>query len=197
MIFKKKNNKNFQYHLNQKKIFGFWLYLMSDLILFGCLFSVYSVFSSHNIPFKEYTLNLKLPLFETIFLLLSSFCCGMATITINVKKINSILLFLCSSFIFGTIFLILEIYELNHLILIGFTPNKHSFISSFFTLIGTHSLHVIFGLLWMFILIIQIKFFEINDVYYTKIQCLNFFWHFLDIIWICIFSIIYLLGAIK
>lgn len=194
---KKTFYKNNKYSPNKKKIFGFWMYLMSDLILFGSLFSTYAVLNPHSFQFKKNIFNLDLVLFETIVLLLSSFFCGISTISIKKNKINLVFFYLLCSFLLGIMFVFLEFYEFNEFISKGIKPNKDAFYSAFFTLIGIHNVHLIFGLLWMFILIVQLKIHEINNILYTKLKCLNLFWHFLDIIWICIFSIIYLLGTIQ
>ncbi|MFL1781235.1 Cytochrome o ubiquinol oxidase subunit III [Candidatus Hepatincolaceae symbiont of Richtersius coronifer] len=174
-------------------LYGFWLYIMTDLVLFATLFIIYLVLSK-GYPAPHF--DLTFVMYETFVLLTSSFTLGLAVIYMQRKNNYQVLLWLGATFILGAIFIGLEITEFLNLIREGHTWNTHAYFSSFFTLVGTHGLHVSFGLLWMLALIIQIAMRGVTPQNITKIMVLSLFWHFLDIVWIFVFSIIYLTGAL-
>ncbi|CAL4043184.1 Cytochrome bo(3) ubiquinol oxidase subunit 3 [Buchnera aphidicola (Phyllaphis fagi)] len=178
-----------------RKLFGFWIYLMSDCILFSTMFAVYCVMLN-NIVLHSMFLNLKFVFFETCLLLLSSITYGISVVSFKYNKIFFVYIFIVITFFLGLSFVSMELYEFKHLIQLGFTPKKSGFLSSFFTLIGLHGIHVIVGLLWMLGIIFQIIQFNLNSLIYVRMLCLGLFWHFLDIIWICVFTVVYLLGSI-
>lgn len=181
--------------LNQNKILGFWIYLMSDCIIFAILFASYFVFYSQKQSFIKIPCDIIFVFVETILLLISSIIYGYSNYVIKNKK-N---LFFCMilTFLLGLIFVIMELVEFNHLLNIGFNPQYNSFISIFFTIIGIHCLHVIIGLLWIIVLIYKLLIDKKIEQHKTDILCLGMFWHFLDIIWIIVFSFIYLMSNIK
>lgn len=189
-----KNEKKVK--INKLKLLGFWLYLMSDLIFFSSLFITYFILAPKNIQIKKNILNINIAFTETIFLLLSSFFYSLVNVSINKKKIFSILKYMFFSFLFGLFFIILEIYEFIELIDKNYQPTKNAFLSAFFTLIGIHGIHVILGLIWMLFMIIQVKIDNFNETINTRLKCLGLYWHFIDIIWIFIFSFVYLIGVI-
>ncbi|MGP1930292.1 MAG: cytochrome o ubiquinol oxidase subunit III [Arsenophonus sp. ET-YP4-MAG3] len=181
------------------KIFGFWIYLMSDLILFACLFATYIVLfnSAIALGFKvKDILNLNFILIETFMLLFSSITYGFAMLAMYKQKINLIKLWLLITFLFGFAFITMEIYEFKELISKGYSPDRNAFLSAFFTLVSTHGIHVIFGLVWIIIMIIHISRHSLTIINKIRLNCLSLFWHFLDIIWICVFTIVDLLGVI-
>ncbi len=185
-------------HVYQNKIFGFWIYLMSDCILFATFFAVFAVLKNNIAggPDSKQIVNLTSGLFQTFCLLLSSNIFSLIfsyTNRIN-KKIISILLIL--SFILGLFFLFLEIQELNNLIIKGYGPSRSAFLSSFFSLLSLHGIHVIAGLMWTLVMIFKIYIFNLNIDNYISLRCLGLFLNFIDIIWICIFTIVYLLGVL-
>src|SRR5690606_12787309 len=128
----------------------------------------------------------------TFLLLFSSFTYGMAVLSMNANNAKAVFNWLLITFLLGAGFVGMEIYEFQHLIHEGFGPDRSAFLSAFFTLVGTHGLHVTFGLIWILVMLIQVKKTGLNDMTRPRIMCLSLFWHFLDIVWICVFSFVYL-----
>ncbi|MGK2960308.1 MAG: cytochrome o ubiquinol oxidase subunit III [Candidatus Malihini olakiniferum] len=185
------------YDASGTKVLGFWVYLMSDLIIFGSLFATYAVLVTGiaDGPSGKDLFDLKFVLVETFALLLSSITFGMAIIAMykgNVARINT---WLTITFLFGLVFIGMEFYEFHHLIAEGYGPERSAFLSAFFALIGTHGIHVTSGLIWLIVMMIQVSRWDITPTVKTRLMCLNLFWHFLDVIWICIFTVVYLAGA--
>ncbi|MEC7729619.1 MAG: cytochrome o ubiquinol oxidase subunit III [Pseudomonadota bacterium] len=180
------------------KMYAFWIYLMSDLIIFGSLFATYAVLHSGTAggPTSQNLFELDFVLVETILLLLSSFTYGMAVLAMNQNRLPQLKAWLAVTFLFGAGFVGMEIYEFHHLIAEGFGPDRSGFLSSFFALVGTHGLHVSFGLLWMLIMLIQLSTKGLTEQTRPRILCLSLFWHFLDIVWICVFTFVYLMGVL-
>lgn len=182
-------------------VFGFWTYLMSDLILFGTLFIAFAVLSSHipagtPSPKDLFGDTLGFVLTETFALLISSVTFGFAVLASYKKNVAQVLVWLIITFIFGASFIGMELYEFNHLVHAGHGPSHSAFLSAFFTLVGTHGIHVTSGLVWMIILMIQIKKNGLTTINTRRLACLSLFWHFLDIVWICVFSVVYLMGVL-
>lgn len=182
-------------------VFGFWTYLMSDLILFGTLFIAFAVLSSHipagtPSPKDLFGDTLGFVLVETFALLISSVTFGFAVLASYKKNVAQVLVWLIITFIFGASFIGMELYEFNHLVHAGHGPSHSAFLSAFFTLVGTHGIHVTSGLVWMIILMIQIKKNGLTTINTRRLACLSLFWHFLDIVWICVFSVVYLMGVL-
>ena len=179
------------------KIFGFWIYLMSDCIIFATLFATYAVMMNNTAggPAGKDIFELPFVLGETALLLLSSITYGMAVISMNHDKKGGVNAWLALTFLCGLGFICMEIYEFHHLIAEGYGPNTSGFLSGFFTLVGTHGLHVTSGLIWMLVLMFQISKRGLTSTNRTRILCLSLFWHFLDVVWICVFTIVYLMGA--
>ncbi|MFQ3186596.1 cytochrome o ubiquinol oxidase subunit III [Marinomonas primoryensis] len=181
-------------------IFGFWLYLMTDCLLFASVFATYAVLfmnSAGGITAKEvFEPTLSLILVGTSALLVSSITFGFAMISAHKKKQASALMWLVATFVFGAVFIALELYEFNHLIHNGNGPQTSAFLSAFFTLVGLHGLHVTAGLFWLIVLMIEVIKTGLTGRALTRLGCLSLFWHFLDIIWICVFTVVYLMGAI-
>ena len=179
------------------KVFGFWIYLMSDCIIFATLFATYGVMVNNTAggPAGKDIFELPFVLVETALLLLSSITYGMAVINMNNKQKGAVIGWLAMTFLFGVGFIGMEIYEFHHLIKEGFGPDRSGFLSAFFTLVGTHGLHVTSGLIWMAVLMYQVASRGLTDTNRTRIMCLSLFWHFLDVVWICVFSVVYLMGA--
>lgn len=179
---------------DERALFGFWVYLMTDLLMFAVLFAVYAVL--HNNTFGGETarelFRLPLALTETVILLTSSFTCGIAMIAARQRKKIQTLVWFGITFALGLTFLVLEMKEFRALILEGHTLRSNAFMSSFFVLVGTHGLHITFGLLWMAVTLGYIMKRGINSNIVRKLSMLSLFWHFLDIVWIFIFTIVYL-----
>lgn len=182
-------------------VFGFWTYLMSDLVLFGTLFIAFAVLSSH-VPVGTPTAkdlfgeSLGFVLTETFALLISSVTFGFAVLAAYKKDVAKVLTWLGITWIFGATFIGMELYEFNHLVHAGHGPSTSAFLSAFFTLVGTHGIHVTSGLVWMIVLMVQIKKYGLTIPNMRRLACLSLFWHFLDIVWICVFSVVYLMGVL-
>lgn len=179
------------------KVFGFWIYLMSDLILFSCLFATYIVLlpGTAGGPSGKDIFELPFVLIETFALLLSSITYGFAVLAMNRNNQSQVLLWLVITFVFGACFIGMELDEFHRLITSGMGPDRSGFLSGFFALVGTHGLHVTAGLIWMAVMMIQVASRGLSSVNRMRINCLSLFWHFLDIVWICVFSIVYLMGV--
>ncbi|KFD10543.1 cytochrome o ubiquinol oxidase subunit III, partial [Serratia sp. CY66160] len=170
---------------------------MSDCILFASLFATYAVLVNGTAggPSGKDIFDLKFVLVETFLLLFSSITYGMAMIAMNKGKVGGVNTWLFLTFLFGLGFVAMEIYEFHHLIAEGFGPDRSAFLSSFFALVGTHGLHVTSGLIWIIVLMIQVSKFGLTATNKTRLMCLSLFWHFLDVVWICVFTVVYLLGV--
>lgn len=178
-------------------VFGFWLYIMTDCILFGCLFATFLVLnvpSMHTTALKEY-LNLHDILIETFLLLASNFTFCLAMLNLYKEKTAKTQFWLAVTFLFGAGFVFLEVSEFMHLASEGFRWDLSAQASSFFTLVGTHGLHVSFGLIWILLMIVQLPILKITNVTKRRMTYLGMFWNFLDIVWIFLFTIVYLMGA--
>lgn len=181
-----------------KTILGFWMYLMSDCLLFGTLFATYAVLrnSTFGGPTTHDLFSLPLAFTETMILLLSSVTCGLAVLASLKKSLKEILFWLAMTFLLGAAFIALEMYEFHEFIQAGHDWTVSAFLSSFFTLVGTHGLHVSVGLLWILVMLGQITFKGLNAITFRRLVTFSMFWHFLDLIWIFIFTLVYLMGVI-
>jgi cytochrome o ubiquinol oxidase subunit III len=180
-----------------RQTFGFWLYLMSDLIIFATLFATFAVLSRNYAggPTGKELFDLPYLLGETLLLLFSSFTYGLVMLAVHDGRKKRVLLGLALAFLLGLGFVSMEINEFHGMIAAGFGPDKSAFLSSFFTLVGTHGLHVTFGLIWMAVMMGQVAAKGLTSPVQSRLLRLGMFWHFLDIIWIGIFSIVYLMGV--
>lgn len=180
------------------KVFGFWIYLMSDCILFATLFATYAVLSNSVAggPTGKEIFALPFILVETFFLLFSSITYGMAILAMYRGDKSRVNVWLGLTFLFGLGFICMELYEFHHLIAEGYGPDRSAFLSGFFTLVGTHGLHVTSGLIWILVMMVQVSRRGLTPVNQTRLQCLSLFWHFLDVVWICVFTVVYLMGAL-
>jgi len=178
--------------------FGMWIYIMSDCVLFAALFATYAVLNGQtfgNATPKE-IVDLPYALLETLVLLTSSFTCGLALIASQKNKKDWMLGLLFATFLLGATFVGLEAHEFSKLISEGHGPQQSAFLSSFFALVGTHGLHVSIGLLWLLILMIYVAIKGLSERGKEKLFLFSLFWHFLDIVWICIFTFVYLFGLL-
>ncbi|MBY7649032.1 MAG: cytochrome o ubiquinol oxidase subunit III [Candidatus Liberibacter europaeus] len=177
---------------------GFWIYLMSDCLMFAVLFVTYAVLAKNYAagPAPIDIFNLKDILISTFILLFSSVSYSLAMLASeNIRK-NATIFFLLITAFLGIVFIVMEVNEFAHLVIVGATPQRSAFLSSFFTLVGVHGLHVFFGILWIFVLLVQILKHGLIPANRRRMMCLSMFWHFLDLIWICVFSFVYLIGVI-
>lgn len=180
-------------------VFGFWIYIMSDCILFATLFATYAVLSSSTFggPSAAELFNMPFVLVETFLLLTSSFTYGLAMLAMHKEKSSQVIGWLIVTFLLGAGFIGMELYEFHELVIEGHSWQASAFLSSFFGLVATHGLHVFLGLIWMVIMIFSVAKFGLTKQVKTRLTCLSLFWHFLDIIWICVFTVVYLMGAIS
>ena len=179
------------------KVFGFWIYLMSDCILFATLFATYAVLVNGTAggPTGKDIFELPFVFAETMLLLLSSITFGFGMLAMNKNKVSAVNTWLLVTFLLGAGFIAMEIYEFHHLIVNDAGPDRSGFLSAFFTLVGTHGLHVSAGLLWLLVMFIQLKRNGLTQTNKTRMACLSLFWHFLDVVWICVFTVVYLMGV--
>lgn len=181
-----------------KTIIGFWMYLMTDCILFATLFATYAVLHNNTFggPSSGDLFNLSTAFTETMILLVSSVVCGFAVLSSLRNKKNHVVGWFIIAFLLGASFIALELHEFIQLIEEGNSWKRSGFLSSFFTLVGTHGLHVSFGLLWMIVIMAQVFILGITVETFRRLVVFSMFWHFLDLVWIFIFTFVYLMGVI-
>ena len=180
-------------------LFGFWVYLMSDCVLFASLFATFVVLRNNTFggPSGAQLFNLPYVLLETIVLLTSSFTNGLALLSAQRRKLQQTLVWLGVTFALGVTFLTLEISEFHKFALLGDSWHRSGFLSAYYTLVGTHGAHITIGLIWMAVMAVYIVKRGLNNPLVLKrIRMLSLFWHFLDVVWIFIFTIVYLFGAL-
>lgn len=179
-------------------IFGFWIYILSDCILFATIFAAFAVLRHNfygNPDMLQFT-NLTYVFEETLALLASSFTFGFCMIAMYRHDVKSVMKWLLLTFTLGAAFIIMEINEFIHLYQEGAGWQTSAAMSAFYTLVGTHGLHVVIGLLWIAALYLQLKLFGLNQATARRMTCLGLFWAFLDVVWIFVFTIVYLMGAL-
>ena len=178
---------------------GFWLYLMSDCLIFAMLFAAYAVLGSSYAggPGPKQLFDLPLVALNTSMLLFSSITYGFAMLAMNDGKRAATQAWLAITGLFGLAFLGVELSEFRHLVHEGATPQTSAFLSAFFTLVGTHGLHVTFGLIWLAVLMVQVQVKGLVPANRRRLMCLSLFWHFLDVIWIGVFTFVYLMGMLR
>ncbi|MEJ1975257.1 MAG: cytochrome o ubiquinol oxidase subunit III [Acetobacteraceae bacterium] len=179
-----------------KTTLGFWIYLMSDCILFAALFASFAVLRDQTAggPSGRELFSLPYVLLETACLLVSSFTYGMAMLAVEQGRQALVLRWLGLTLLLGAAFLGLELHEFAGLIADGAGPSRSGFLSAFFTLVGTHGLHVASGMVWMVVLMAHVLRRGLTPANHTRLMCLSLFWHFLDIVWIGVFTTVYLIG---
>jgi cytochrome o ubiquinol oxidase subunit III len=180
-----------------KSIFGFWVYLMTDCVLFASLFATFAVLHKNTFggPGGSELFSLSFVLAETLLLLTSSFSCGLAMLAAYRNDRQMVLRLLGLTFVLGLAFLGLEISEFHKLYIEGNSWRRSGFLSAFFTLVSTHGLHITTGLLWMGTMMLRIRKAGLTTVSLRRLTMLSLFWHFLDIVWIFIFTVVYLMGV--
>lgn len=178
---------------------GFWIYLMSDCLIFACLFATYGVLGGSFAagPSPRDLFDLPLVAVNTAMLLFSSITYGFAVIEMDRGRVGQMQAWLAVTALFGAAFIGIELTEFAHMIHEGATPQRSAFLSSFFTLVGTHGLHVTFGLIWLGTLMVQVARRGLIEANKRRLMCLSMFWHFLDVIWIGVFTFVYLMGVLR
>ena len=183
--------------VQEKKTLGFWIYLMTDCILFATLFATFAVLRNATAggPGGSELFDLPFVLVETMILLTSSFTVGLAILASTRGLKKQTLFWLGITFALGAAFLAMELYEFNHLVGEGLGWDRSAFLSAFFTLVATHGLHIAIGLLWLGVMIYRLIRFKFKQTDIKRLALFGLFWHFLDVVWIFIFSIVYLIGS--
>ncbi|GLK73333.1 cytochrome o ubiquinol oxidase subunit III [Ancylobacter dichloromethanicus] len=178
---------------------GFWIYLMSDCLIFAVLFAIYGVLGTNYAagPGPRELFDLNLVALNTSMLLFSSITYGFAMLAMAKDQKGATLAWLAITGLFGLAFLGIELYEFHHLISEGATPQRSAFLSSFFALVGTHGLHVTFGTIWLVTLMVQVVQRGLVVANKRRLMCLSMFWHFLDVVWIGVFTFVYLMGVLR
>lgn len=187
-----------EHHPENGTMLGFWIYLMSDCLIFACLFAAYAVLGRNYAggPTGAELFDLSLVAFNTALLLLSSITYGFAMLEAQKKRLNATMIWLVITGILGAGFIALELYEFLHLIHEGAGPQRSGFLTAFFALVATHGLHVSFGIVWLVTLLFQLKRHGLTAENYRRLSCLSLFWHFLDVVWIGVFTFVYLMGVL-
>jgi cytochrome o ubiquinol oxidase subunit 3 len=178
---------------------GFWIYLMSDCLIFAVLFATYGVLGGNYAagPAPKDLFDLPLVALNTSMLLMSSITYGFALLTMDKGEVRATQLWLAITGLFGLGFIGIELSEFAHMIREGATPQRSAFLSSFFTLVGTHGLHVSCGLIWLVTLMVQVSRRGLIEANRRRLMCLSMFWHFLDVVWIGVFTFVYLMGMLR
>ncbi|HEY7085517.1 MAG TPA: cytochrome o ubiquinol oxidase subunit III [Hyphomicrobiaceae bacterium] len=177
--------------------YGFWIFLLSDIVLFSALFATYAVLrrATAGGPTGAELFNQVSVALETACLLASSYTCGLMSLAIGSKRRLATYLGAAVTFVLGAAFLGLEIREFTNMIAQGATPQRSAFLSAFFTLVGCHGLHVTIGLIWLIVMMAQVEVMGFRPRVQLRLLCFSLFWHTLDIIWVGIFSVVYLMAV--
>jgi cytochrome o ubiquinol oxidase subunit 3 len=183
----------------ETKTLGFWIYLMTDCVLFATLFATYAVLHGNTFggPTGGKLFDLPNVLIETLLLLTSSFTVGLAVLSASRGYKKLAIALLVTTFALGVGFLSFELSEFNQLIASGNSWTRSGFLSGFFTLVATHGLHITIGLLWMIVMMYRLLRFNFKTTDINRLALMGLFWHFLDIIWIFIFTFVYMIGSIS
>lgn len=181
-----------------KTVLGFWLYLMTDCLVFASLFTTYAVLHKETFggPSSKDIFDLSLAFAETMILLLSTATCGFAVLATYRKSKARVITWLAATFVLGASFLTLELREFAQLVHEGYGWDRSAFLSAFFSLVGTHGLHITVGLVWIVVMLGQVLVLGINAMTFRRLVIFSLFWHFLDLVWIFIFTFVYLLGVL-
>jgi cytochrome o ubiquinol oxidase subunit 3 len=177
--------------------YGFWIFLLSDIVMFSALFAAYAVLARATAggPGGAALFNQTSVAIETACLLASSYTCGLMALAIGSRRRGSTYLFALVTFVLGAAFLALELREFAGMIAIGATPQRSAFLSAFFTLVGCHGLHVTAGLIWLVVMMAQVAVKGLRPNVERRLICFSLFWHALDIVWVWLFTVVYLMGV--
>ncbi|MER9232650.1 cytochrome o ubiquinol oxidase subunit III [Mesorhizobium sp. M0622] len=177
--------------------YGFWIFLLSDIVMFSAFFAAYAVLAGKTAggPSGAELFNLRNVAIETAALLLSSFTCGLASLAVAARRSSWFYVAMAVTFALGAAFILLELREFANMVARDAGPTRSAFLSAFFTLVGCHGLHVTAGLLWLLTMMAQIFAKGFRDDILRRFMCFSLFWHALDIIWVALFTVVYLLGA--
>jgi cytochrome o ubiquinol oxidase subunit III len=176
--------------------YGFWIFILSDMVMFSALFAAYAVLSGNTAggPTGAELFNLRNVFIETMCLLLSSYTCGIGVLSAERGQPTLFLVFAIFTFALGAAFLFIEVTEFARMVEIGAGPSRSAFLSSFFTLVGTHGVHVASGLVALVYLMAQVLVNGLRAAVLRRLLCWSLFWHALDIVWVGVFTLVYLMG---
>jgi cytochrome o ubiquinol oxidase subunit III len=179
--------------------YGFWIFLLSDIVMFSALFATYAVLAKATAggPTGAQLFSQQNAALETAFLLISSYTCGLMSLATNSRRHFGTFLAAAVTLLLGAAFIILELREFHSMIALGATPQRSAFLSAFFTLVGCHGLHVTIGLIWLVLMMVQLAMWGFRPVVERRMLCFALFWHALDIIWVMIFTVVYLMGVLR
>ena len=177
--------------------YGFWIFLLSDIVMFSALFAAYAalVRATAGGPTGPELFNQASVAIETACLLASSFTCGLMSLAVGSRRRTATYVFAGVTFVLGAVFLVLEIREFAGMIAIGATPQRSAFLSAFFALVGCHGLHVTAGLIWLAVMMAQVEIKGFRPTVERRLRCFALFWHALDLIWVWLFTVVYLMGV--
>jgi cytochrome o ubiquinol oxidase subunit III len=177
--------------------FGFWIFILSDMVMFSALFAAYAVLQGNTAggPTGAELFNLRNVFIETMCLLLSSYTCGVGALSAERRRPARFLIFAVLTFVLGAAFLFIEATEFARMVQIGAGPSRSGFLSAFFTLVGMHGLHVTSGLIALVYLVAQVIAKGLRAAVLRRLLCWSLFWHALDIVWVGVFTLVYLMGA--
>ena len=186
-----------EHNQESMKVFGFWLFLITDVLMFATLFATYVVLrnNTNGGPTAEELFQMPIIIANTFILLTSSFTSGLAVLAMHQGKLKQLIGWLAVTMLLGASFLGLEIYEFAHLVHEGATMQTSAFLSAFYTLVGAHGLHVTIGLFWMIGIVLQLAGRGITPVTERKVNVVSLYWHFLDAVWIFVFTVVYVMGV--
>jgi cytochrome o ubiquinol oxidase subunit III len=176
--------------------YGFWIFILSDFVLFSGLFAAHAVLSGNTAggPTGRELFNLRNVFIETMCLLLSSYTCGLGALSAERRQAGRFLIFAALTFVLGAAFLFIEATEFAGMVAKGAGPSRSGFLSAFFTLVGTHGVHVTSGLIWLIYLVAQVVAKGLRPAVLRRLLCWSLFWHALDIVWVGVFTLVYLMG---
>jgi cytochrome o ubiquinol oxidase subunit 3 len=179
-----------------RTVFGFWLFILTDFVLFGVIFASFCVLRNgmYGVPDAKIMFNLPYAFVQSLLLLGCSFTMGIASVGAHRENKNVFFSFMVITFLLGLLFTIFSIYDCNRLIGLGYGWEKSGFLSAFFTLIGTHLIHIFFGLLWIIVLVVPLIKNKIETMDKCRVTCLKMFWQFLNIVWVFVFALVYFSG---
>jgi cytochrome o ubiquinol oxidase subunit III len=180
-----------------KTLFGFWLYILTDFMMFGTFFATYAVLrnSTFGGPSGKELFDLNAALVQTLLMLAASFLIGLGSVAAHRKKKAWTILLHAVTFVIGCAFVAMQMKEFSHLLSQGHGWQQSAFLSAFFTLVGTYGLHMVFGLLWIVVLVVPVCLNGLNPVNVRRLTCLKMFWQFLNVVWVFIFTFVYLMGG--
>src|ERR1700720_4699182 len=177
--------------------YGFWIFILSDMVMFSALFAAYAVLSGNTAggPTGAELFNLRNVFIETMCLLVSSYTCGLGALSAELRHPGRFLIFAALTFVLGAAFLFIEVTEFAGMVAKGAGPSRSGFLSSFFTLVGTHGVHVASGLVALVYLVAQVLVHGLQAAVLRRLLCWSLFWHALDIVWVGVFTLVYLTGG--